>query len=139
MAPSPLNTLLENAPVLSEAPWYKPVDCVLLRILPVILTLTAIAIVVVRNFTSVRAVVVIWFVKSSTRRRAASLLEGHCFFPERRAGTREVGADYAGNSKVCGRSNESVAIRPEAWGGGRGGSPLEGIAVLERPPLFLTD
>ena len=107
----------------------------LLRILPVILTLTAIAIVVVRNFTSVRAVVVIWFVKSSTRRRAASLLEG----PERRAGTREVGADYAGNSKVCGRSNESVAIRPEAWGGGRGGSPLEGIAVLERSPLFLTD
>ena len=105
-APSPLNTLLENAPVLSEAPWYKPVDCVLLRILPVILTLTAIAIVVVRNFTSVRAVVVIWFVKSSTRRRAASLLEG----PERRAGTREVGADYAGNSKVCGRSSELVEI-----------------------------
>ena len=30
MAPSPLNTLLENVPVLFEAPWNKPVDCVLL-------------------------------------------------------------------------------------------------------------
>ena len=30
VAPSPLNTLLENAPVLSEALWNKPVDCVLL-------------------------------------------------------------------------------------------------------------
>ena len=28
MAASPLNTLSENAPVISEAPWNKPVDCV---------------------------------------------------------------------------------------------------------------
>ena len=27
----------------------------------------------------------------------------------------KAGADYAGNSKGCGRSNEPVAIRPEAW------------------------
>ena len=32
VAPSPLNTLLENAPVLSEALWNKPVDCVLLGV-----------------------------------------------------------------------------------------------------------
>ena len=33
VAPSPLNTLLlENVPVLSEAPWNKPVDCVLLGV-----------------------------------------------------------------------------------------------------------
>ena len=27
----------------------------------------------------------------------------------------EAGAYYAGSSKGCGRSNELVAIRPEAW------------------------
>ena len=32
VAPSPLNTLLENAPVLSEAFWNKPVDRVLLGV-----------------------------------------------------------------------------------------------------------
>ena len=31
------------------------------------------------------------------------------------AADRKAGADYAGNSKGCGRSNELVAIRPEAW------------------------
>ena len=31
-APSPLNTLLENVPVLSEALLNKPVDCVLLGV-----------------------------------------------------------------------------------------------------------
>ena len=30
--PLSLNTLLENVPVLSEAPWNKPVDCVLLGV-----------------------------------------------------------------------------------------------------------
>ena len=28
----PLNTLLENVPVLSKAPWNKPVDCALLGV-----------------------------------------------------------------------------------------------------------
>ena len=32
VAPSPLNTLLENVPVLSEALLNKPVDCVLLGV-----------------------------------------------------------------------------------------------------------
>ena len=32
VAPSPLNTLLENVPVLSEASWNKPVDRVLLGV-----------------------------------------------------------------------------------------------------------
>ena len=32
MAPFPLNTLLENVPVLLQAPWNKPVDCVLLGV-----------------------------------------------------------------------------------------------------------
>ena len=31
------------------------------------------------------------------------------------AADREAGAGYAGNSNGCGRSNGSVAIRPEAW------------------------
>ena len=32
VAPSPLNTLLENAPRLSEAFWNMPVDCALLGV-----------------------------------------------------------------------------------------------------------
>ena len=32
LVPSSLNTLLKNVPVLSEASWNKPVDCVLLGV-----------------------------------------------------------------------------------------------------------
>ena len=39
----------------------------------------------------------------------------------------EAGADYAGNSKGCGRSNELVAMRPEAWAVSWGKSVNEAV------------